>query len=265
MPAGLRAREVLGVVREARSVAASTAPIVVLGLLAEELARGLRAGAGDGRAVVVGGDPTRAAAVVVVVAGAAGVAEERALREATRRGIPVVAVQTDTRTPVSLPYVLATDVVECPPGHGFPIPEIAAALAGLLGHEGVSLSGRLPVLRDAVCRALIGSASRQAALVGLVPWSKRPHFPVLALIQTRLVLDLAAAHGRAIDRDYAPDVAAVAGASVGLRSLARRLPASIPFVGGLTGYFGTRAIGEAALKRLTLDSGAASESVRFRT
>ena len=33
------------------------------------------------------------------------------------------------------------------------------------------------------------------------------------------------------------------------RSLARRLPTWVPFVGGITGYLGTRAIGEAALKR----------------
>ena len=144
MPAGLRAREVLGVLREAQSTAASSAPIVVLGLLADELARALRAGSDDGRAIVVGGDPTRAAAVVVVCAGAPTPVEEQALREATRTGTAIVAVQTDNRTRVSMPYVPATEVVECPPGQGFPIPEIADALATRLGHDGVSLAARLP-------------------------------------------------------------------------------------------------------------------------
>ena len=258
MPAGLHARAVLGVMRDAQSSAASGAPIVVLGFLADELARGLRAGSEGTGAVVVGGDPARAAALVVVVAGMLSAGEERALREATRRGTPVLAVQTDTSSNVSLPYVLATDVVECPPGQGFPIPEIAAALAARLGHDGVSLAARLPVLRAAVCRNLIGAASRQAAAVGVVPWGSVAHFPAMALIQTRLVLDLATANGRPIDRDRAPDIAAVAGAGLSLRSLARRLPSWIPLVGGITGYLGTRAIGEAALKR-------SKESVRSRT
>lgn len=260
MPAGLRAREVLGVMREAQSTASSAAPIVVHGLLAEELARGLRQGSDDGPAISVGGDPANAAALVLVVAGLPGAAEERAMREATRRGTPVVAVQTDIRTAVSLPYVLATEVVACSPGRGFPIAEIAEALANRLGHDGVSLAARLPVLRDAVCRALIAAASRQAAGVGLVPWGAGAHFPAMTLIQTRLVLDLAAANGRPIDRDRGPEVAAVAGTGLGLRAFARRLPAWIPLVGGVTGYLGTRAIGEAALKRLE-----AEESVRSRT
>ena len=265
MPVGLRARDVLGVVREAQGVAASAAPIVVLGLLAEELARELRAGSDDGRAVTVGGDQTRAAALVVVVAGALGVADERALREATRRGTPVVVVQTDTRTDVSLPYVLAAEVVQCSSGRGFPLPEIANGLAGRLGHDGVGLAARLPVLRAAVCQRLIGTASRQAAVVGLVPWSKGAHFPAMTLIQTRLALDLASAHGQALDRERAPELAVVAGTGLGLRALARRLPSWLPLVGGVTGYLGTRAIGEAALKRHTMGSGAAFESVRSRT
>jgi uncharacterized protein (DUF697 family) len=266
MPLGLRARDVLGVWREAQGAAASTAPIVVIGLLADELARGLRAGSEDGgRAVAAGGDHVAAAVLVVVLAGTPGVAEERALREAARSGTPVVVVQTDTRTRVSLPYVLPTEIVDCSSGQGFPIPEIADALATGLGRDGVSLAARLPVLRDPVCRRLIGAASRQAAVVGLVPWSKVAHFPAMAMIQTRLVLDLATAHGQGIDSDRAPEVAAAVSTGLGLRALARRLPARVPLIGAVTGYFGTRAIGEAALRRHAMDSDTVSGSVRPRT
>jgi uncharacterized protein (DUF697 family) len=249
MPAGIRTRDVVGVLREAQNAAASTSPIVVLGPLAEELSRGLREGSDDGRAVVVGGDPARAAAIVIVLAGAPSAGDVQALRDAARRGTPVVAVQTDVRATEPVPYVLATETVDCPAGHGFPLPEIAAALAGSLGHEGVSLAARLPALRAAVCERLIAAAARQAALVGVVPWGRRAHFPAMTLIQTRLVLDLAAAHGQPIGGDRAPEIAAVAATGLGLRSLARRLPAALPLVGGVTGYLGTRAIGEAALRR----------------
>jgi uncharacterized protein (DUF697 family) len=69
------------------------------------------------------------------------------------------------------------------------------------------------------------------------------------MVQARLVLDLAAAHGQPIDGDRAPDLAGVAGAGLGLRTIVRRHPARLPFVGAATGYFGTRAIGEAALRK----------------
>lgn len=263
MPAGFRAREILGTMRHAQSSAASTAPIVVLGPLADELVRELRVGSDDSRAVAVGGDPEHAAVVVVVLAGAPGAAEERVLREATRKGTPVLGVQTDTRERISLPYVVSTEIVDCLPGRGFPIPEIAAALARRLDHDGVSLAARLPTLRDAVCHSLIAAASRQAGVVGIVPWPRVPHLPAMTLIQTRLVLDLAAAHGQAIDRDRGPEVAAVAGAGLGLRGLARRLPSWIPLVGGVTGYLGTRAIGEAAHRRYSGEAApATTESVR---
>ncbi len=249
MPLGLRARDLLGVVREVRGAASSVAPIVVIGFLSDELARGLRAGSDDGRAVQAGGTTRDAAALVVVIAGSPGAAEVAALREANRHGTPVVVVQTDVRERVSIPYAVATDIVECPPGRGFPIVEIAAALAERLGHDGVALASRLPLLRDAVCADLVRTAARRAALVGILPWPKTAHFPPMALLQTRLVLDLASANGHAIDAERAPELAAVAGTGLGLRALVRRLPSRVPLVGGVTGYLGTRAIGEAAIQR----------------
>jgi uncharacterized protein (DUF697 family) len=249
MPLGFRPREVLGLVRDVQGVSASAAPIVVLGFLGEELARGLQAGSADAGAVRVGGNPDAAAVLVVVVAGLPGPAEEQTLRAATRRGTPFVVVQTDSRARVAVPYALAADVVECSPGSGFPIPEIAAALARRLGHDSVALAARLPALQAPVAERLIAVAARRAAFVGLSPWSKRAHFPLMAMIQARLVLDLAAAHGQAIDGDRAPDLAAVAATGLGLRATVRRLPARLPLVGAATGYLGTRAIGEAALRK----------------
>ncbi|MEP6893300.1 MAG: hypothetical protein ABI927_05915, partial [Gaiellaceae bacterium] len=87
--------------REVQGAAASIDPVVVVGPSAEELARALRAGSKDGRALQVGGGREHAAALVVVLAGSPGAAELAALRAANRQGTPVVVVQTDLRERVS--------------------------------------------------------------------------------------------------------------------------------------------------------------------
>ena len=52
----------------------------------------------------------------------------RLLRAAERADVPVVGVQTGTEV-FDIPYVLATEVVMCSPGSGFPVEEIARAIA----------------------------------------------------------------------------------------------------------------------------------------
>ena len=61
------------------------------------------------------------------------------------------------------------------------------------------------------------------------------------------MLDLAAAHGRSVGRERAPELLAVAGAGLSVRGLVRRLPRRLPLIGGVTGYLATRALGEAAI------------------
>ena len=65
-------------------------------------------------------------------------------------------------------------------------------------------------------------------MVGALPWRKGADFPALALIQARLVLDLAAAHGRPSDRERAPELLAVAGVGA-RRPGARQTPARAVF------------------------------------
>jgi uncharacterized protein (DUF697 family) len=249
MPAGVSLRDAVGVLREARRAAAAPGSLLVTGILAAELARELRAGSSEPHAVRLSGPPTDALALLVVLAGEPGRDEDGAMREATRAAVPLVAVQTDTRAPVALPYVLATDVVLCPPGRGFPVDEIAHALARAAGHDAVALAARLPALRDGVARELIRVAALRAGLIGALPWFKGAHFPALTLVQSRLVLDLAAAYGQELDAARAPELGAVAGVGLGLRSLARRVLRGLPLLGALPGYLGTRAIGEAAMRR----------------
>jgi len=252
--AGLGVRDVVGVVRGAREGAESTAPLVVTGILTAELARALGGGAPPAAAVRIGGDPEGAAALVVVLGGTPTPDDEGRMRAAARARVPVVAVQTDARSTVSIPYVPQSAVVVCPPGQGFPVDEIARALVRQLGSDAVSLAARVPSLRSVVVAELVRRASLRAAVVGSLPWRKGADFPALVLIQTRLVLDVAAAHGSPIDRERAPELTAVAAAGLGARALARRLPGRLPLVGGATGYLVTRALGEAATRRFAADA-----------
>lgn len=247
--AGLGVRDVAGVVRDARHGAESTEPLVLTGILTAELARTLAAGATPPAAVRIGGDPEGAVGLVVVLGGASTPDDDTRMRVASRAGVPIVAVQTDPRWTDPLPYVPPSAVVVCPPGHGFPVDEIAKVLVQQLGSDAVSLAAHVPALREGIVGELVRRASLRAAAVGLIPWRKGADFPALVLIQSRLVLDLAAAHGQPIDRERAPELAAVAGVGAGARSLARRLPARLPLVGAVSGYVVTRALGEAAARR----------------
>ena len=226
-PLGIGARDVLALAREARSPTSPRGPLLVTGVLAEHLARELGAGAAPG-SVRTAGDPAGAGALVRVVAGAATPADEDELRRATRALVPVVAVQTGD-TPVRLPYVLATDVVACEPGKGFPVDEIARTLAGALGREGPSLARSVPVLREAVERRRAEEGSFRAA--ALAATGDGPRLPVLSLAQSRMLSDIRTAAGasqpvdpRATAEAVAPALAASIGTGLLARALVRRLP-----------------------------------------
>jgi uncharacterized protein (DUF697 family) len=232
------------------------APLVVGGarelapVLRRELARDARSG------VVHAGDDARGAAVYVHVLGAPD--DEEALKRARRARVPIVAVAP--KEVDAVPYVLATDVVHVDPGHGFPVEAIARVVARRLGESGAPLAGRAPVLRTAVADELIRSFARKNGVVGAAVFIPGADMPLLALNEVRLVLRLHQAYGLEIDpRARLPELAATMGASFGLRAAARELLDFVPFAGwavkGAVAYAGTRALGEAAVRRLELARG----------
>ena len=233
----------LSLFREARTGAGDRRPLAVAGAreLVPLLARELRAG-GDASAVVEG--TVEGVAAVVWL----GKPEEDQLRRAARAGTPVVAASDEQ----SLPYVLESDIVRVPAGQGFPLDEIASALARRLGENGVALAARLPVLRPAVCDALIASASKRNALVAAAVFVPGVDMPILTLNQARLVLRIALAHGETVDTARLPELLGVLGAGFGFRAAARELLDAVPVAGwalkGGVAYAGTRAIGEAAVR-----------------
>src|SRR5205823_304525 len=129
---------VLSIARELRRGGGDPRPLGIAGAreLVPLLARELRAGGGE---PAVAQNPAEGVAALVWV----GPPDEEALRAASRAGIPIVAVSEEA----SIPYVLASAIVHVPPGQGFPVPEIARALAHGLGENGTSLAARLPALR----------------------------------------------------------------------------------------------------------------------
>jgi uncharacterized protein (DUF697 family) len=234
---------VLSVVRDLRKQRVETRPIGVAGAreLVPLLARELREG-GDASAVVEQRVEDIAALIWV------GAADEEQLRRADRAGVPIVAV-TDEPT---LPYVLAADLVRVPPGQGFPVEAVAAAVAARLGERGTALAARLPVLRPAVCRHLIEQFARKNGVVAAAVFVPGVDLPVLTLNQIRMVLRIALAYGQQLDSDRAAELVGVVGAGFALRTAARELLDLVPVAGwavkGAVAYAGTRALGEAAVR-----------------
>lgn len=234
---------VLSLVRELRRGAGDPRPLGIAGAreLVPLLARELRKG-GEPAAVVE--DRVEGIAVLVWL----GPTDEDRLRAASRAGVPIVAVTDEA----SVPYVLAADLVRVPPGQGFPVERIAAAIASRLGEDATLLAARLPVLRPAVCKELIAQASKRNALISAAIFIPGVDMPVLTLNQIRLVMRIAVAHGEAIDRNRAGELFGVVGAGFGFRAVARELLDLIPVAGwavkGGIAYGGTKAIGEAAVR-----------------
>jgi uncharacterized protein (DUF697 family) len=128
------------------------------------------------------------------------------------------------------------------------------AVIRALGDGAVAAARRNPALRPAVARGLVRTSARQSAAIGALPLPG-VDMPALALIQVRLVAQLAALHDRPFGAERALDALAVVGAGFGWRALARSATGLVPVAGwavrGTVAYGATRAVGEAALARLS--------------
>jgi uncharacterized protein (DUF697 family) len=229
-------------------------PLVVGG--ARELAPVLRRELGRGAApggVRRDDAPEGAAVLVYVLAHEPTPDDEAALRRARRARAPIVAVAG--RGDVSVPYVLATDVVPVRAGEGFPVGRIARVVAARLGEDAAPLAARVPALRGAVAEQLVAELSRRNGVLGAAVFVGGTDLPVLSVNQARLLLRLEQAYGLEIDaRERLPELAATLGGGLGLRALARMLVERAPVarwaIQGAVAYLGTRALGEAVVMRL---------------
>jgi uncharacterized protein (DUF697 family) len=252
-----------GLIKELQVSARDGKPLAVGGAreLAAVLRRELGRGAKPGAIRQV--DEPRGAAVFVYVLGHAPTPEdEQALKRARRARVPIVAVVPErigdvTIGEVTIPYVLATDVVPVHAGEGFPVDAIARVIASRLGEEGAPLAARIPVLRRAVADVLVASFSRRCGVVAAAVFIPGADLPILALHQVRMLLRIEQAYGLDPDpRERAPELLATVVAGLGLRAVARQLVGVVPVAGwavkGAIAYAGTRALGQAAVARLKM-------------
>jgi hypothetical protein len=171
-------------------------PIVVSGMLCEQLARELDAGAEAGAVVVdeAGSRHGPAEVRVHVMAGEPSRADEDLVHMADRAGIPVVLVQLWPQEHWTPPFVLTPFVVECRTGEGFPVEEIARKIGDAAEHSN-ELARRVPVLKEAVADKLVSSSVMRAALAGALGKPGAGSRSLLALEQVRLAARLQSLHG----------------------------------------------------------------------
>jgi uncharacterized protein (DUF697 family) len=246
-----------GVINDVQGSAREQKPLAVGGVreLAAVLRRELAKDAKPG-GVRESDDPKGAAVYVYVLGGEPTDDDKRALKRARRARAPIVAVAVGSLPDdVSIPSVLAEDIVRVGAGQGFPLDTIAHVIAVRLGEEGAPLAARVPVLRRAVCDVLITSFARRCGVLAAAVFIPGADLPLLVLNQTRMILRLEQAYGLDADpRERAPELLVTVAAGFGLRGVARQLLSVIPIAGwavqSAVAYAGTRALGEAAVKRL---------------
>jgi hypothetical protein len=209
--------------------------IVVSGMLADQLARELAAGADPGAVVVREGEDVSGAEVAVrVIAGEPSAADDALVRTADAEGVPVVLVQLWPQAEWTKPFVLTPFVVECEAGHGFPVREIADRISEA-AERAPALAARVPVLHDAVAQDETRGAVLRSALLGLLgPRGGADARPLLALEQARTLARLRALDPQptALDpRAVGATAAAIYASGFAFRAAARatrgRLPARL--------------------------------------
>lgn len=209
----------------------SAGPLAVSGMLAEQLAKELSAGAEPASVIAAGAEAAgRAEVLVRIVAGDPTADDEELVRLADARGVPVVMVQLWPQADWTRPFVLTPFVVECRAGEGFPVREIADRIVEATERD-ASLAVRIPVLADASRAGAVRSTVVRSALIGFAGSRYPAARPLLALEQVRLLSGLRNLSGMAGDDDFrlrAAGAGAVLASSFAFRGIARSLRTFLP-------------------------------------
>jgi hypothetical protein len=228
----IEARNLVTALREERQVAV-VGPLVVSGMLAEQLAKELGAGAAP-RAVTVSDDPgaARTPVAIRVIAGHPSEEDDAFVRAAEGAEVPVVIVQLWPQETWREPFVLSPFVVECKTGEGFPIGKIASAIA-TAADDPIPLAARLPALKETIESVAKRDALVRAAFVGATAGKKGAARPILVLEQVSLISRLRALEEPETRKEEQLPVvlgtaAAAVAASFALREVARAARRPLP-------------------------------------
>jgi hypothetical protein len=207
-------------------------PIVVTGVLAEQLAKELGRGAEPG-AIVVGSGllPADAEVLVHIVAGDPSPEDEERVDEAVAHAVEVVIVELWPQPDWTRPFVLSPFVVECRAGEGFPVGEIAGRIVEAT-EKATVLASKVPAIANAARASVVTTAVARAALIGLLGAKAGASRPLLTLEQVRMVSQLRAASSATGLSEEMPvlavSAAAVAAAGLVFRNVARSVRGVVP-------------------------------------
>lgn len=164
--------------------------VVVTGVLGEQLAKELGAGARSGAVIAAVGELRAGAeALVHVIAGEPSAEDEALIRTAGELQVPVVAVQLWPQADWGQTFVLTPFVVECRAGEGFPIREIAERLAEAT-QDSATLAADVPALADVARAGLIKQSVIRSAVIGFAGSRLGASRPLISLEQARMVARL---------------------------------------------------------------------------
>lgn len=130
---------------------------------------------------------------------------------------------------------------------------VIEAVIAALGDQAVAAGRRNPGLRRAIGERIVRGGARQAAGIGALPLAGAD-MPILALVQVKMVAQLAALYDRPFGAERALEALAIVGAGFGWRAVGRSAVGMVPVAGwavqGSLSYAVTRGLGEAAHARL---------------
>jgi len=138
--------------------------------------------------------------------------------------------------------------------------EVRAALDDRMGRwivaachdKRLALAIAFPFVRRPLARDAVQTTSIQNVGIGLVPILPGADLPVMTLNQAKMVLQIAAAYGLAMDKDRFKELGACVGSAFVFRTLARELTEFLPILGWIIkpgiAYGGTAALGYAVIE-----------------